>query len=118
MGLETEKVIDSNVVANGIMQDIIDIDKIESMFSKELSSEDLFRIDSAILSSLKETQDFSRELLRQLENGSFKTIAAAPQKTIDAEIKTIQQEALADITLPLQSMFDEMADYVIDCVRS
>lgn len=118
MGLKTKEVIDSNLVANGIMQDIIDIDKIESMFSKELTSEDLFKIDCAILSSLRDTKDFSRDLIKQLENGKFETIMQAPQKLFDAEIKTIQQEALSDITLPLQSMFDEMTDYVIDGIRS
>lgn len=118
MGLKTEEVMDSNLVANGIMQDIIDIDKIESMFLKDLSSEDLFRIDCAILSSLKKTEDFSRDLLRQLESGKFESIITAPQKTIENELGIIQQETLADITLPLQSMFDEMADYVVDYIRS
>lgn len=118
MGLKTKEVMDSNLVANGIMQDIIDIDRIESMFSKELSSEDLFRIDCAILASLKKTEDFSRDLLQQLEKGKFETFVEAPQKTIENELKIVQQEAIADITLPLQSMFDEMADYVVDYIRS
>lgn len=117
MGLKTEEVMDSNVVANGIMQDIIDIDRIESMFSKELSSEDLFRIDCAILSSLRQTEDFSRDLLRQLEEGKFETFISAPQKTIENEMKFIQQQTIADITIPLQNMFDEMSFIVSESLQ-
>lgn len=60
MGSKTENVMvmDCNTIANGIMRDITDIDAMERMLSSELSSEDLFRIDSAILSSLRNTTDF------------------------------------------------------------
>ena len=68
MNSKTEQVMvmDCNTIANGIMRDITDIDAMERMLSSELSSADLFRIDSAILSSLKNTKDFSRDLLQQL----------------------------------------------------
>lgn len=114
MDYKTEKVtsLDSNVVANGIMRDLADVDRMEKMLSTELSSVDLFKIDCAILTSLRNTQDFSRDLLKQLENGEFAKFSARPQKTIDSELKSIQQNAIFDITLPLQNLFDEMASYI------
>lgn len=114
MGSKTEHVMvmDCNTIANGIMRDITDIDAMERMLGSELSSEDLFRIDSAILSSLRNTTDFSRDLLKQLEEGRFETAAVKPQKSLDSELAEIQRETMADITLPLQNMFDEM----INCI--
>ena len=99
---ERVAVIDSNRVANEIMHDIIDVDKMERM--PELSSEDLFRIDCAILSSLRKTEDFSRDLLKQLECGMFKT--EAPPKDV------LFKDTVTDITVPLQDMFDEMVNMV------
>lgn len=73
MNSKTENVIvnDCNTIANGIMRDINDLDAMERMLSSELSSEDLFRIDCAILASLMDTTDFSRDLLHQLEEGRY-----------------------------------------------
>lgn len=119
MNSKTEKVMvmDCNTVANGIMRDINDIDRMERMLSSELSSEDLFRIDSAILSSLRNTTDFSRDLLKQLEEGKFETVTdEKPEKpvakSIDKQLAEIQQNTMIDITMPLQNMFDEMASIV------
>ncbi len=119
MNSKTEKVMvmDCNTVANGIMRDINDIDKMERMLSSELSSEDLFRIDCAILSSLRNTTDFSRNLLKQLEEGKFETVTnEKPEKpvakSVDKQLTEIQQNTMIDITMPLQNMFDEMASIV------
>lgn len=119
MNSKTEKVMvmDCNTVANGIMRDINDIDRMERMLSSELSSEDLFRIDCAILSSLRNTTDFSRDLLKQLEEGKFETVTnEKPEKTVaksvDKQLTEIQQNTMIDITMPLQNMFDEMASIV------
>lgn len=119
MNSKTEKVMvmDCNTVANGIMRDINDIDRMESMLSSELSSEDLFRIDCAILSSLRNTTDFSRDLLKQLEEGKFETVTnEKPEKpvakSVDKQLTEIQQNTMIDITMPLQNMFDEMASIV------
>lgn len=111
MSSRFEKVVvkDSNMLANEIMRDIIDVDKMERMLDTELSSADLFKIDCAILSSLRKTEDFSRDLLQQLEVGMFN----APPKDV---LKDIQQEAIMDITLPLQNMFDEMATMVSEAL--
>ncbi len=110
---ENVMVMDCNTVANGIMHDINDIDKMERMLSSELSSADLFKIDCAILSSLRNTTDFSRDLLEQLEADKFETVAVKPpKKSFETALADIQQEAMIDITLPLQNMFDEMANYV------
>ena len=99
-------IYDSNVIANSIMQDINEVDA-----RMPLSCEDLYRIDSAILSSLRQTQDFSRELLKKLESGDFESFTSPP-KFIQDEFTIIQQEAIMDITLPLQNLFDDMTDYV------
>lgn len=114
MNSKTENVMvtDCNTVANGILHDINDIDKMERMLSCELSSADLFKIDCAILSSLRNTTDFSRVLLEQLETGKFEAIAAPPKKSIDSTMANIQQNTMIDITKPLQNMFNEMASYV------
>lgn len=110
---ENIMVMDCNTVANGIIRDINDIDRMEKMLSSELSSEDLFRIDCAILSSLRNTTDFSRDLLQQLENGRFEEMAVKEKtKTIDKQLAEIQKNTMIDITMPLQNMFDEMASYV------
>lgn len=114
MNSKTENVMvnDCNTIANGIMRDINDIDAMERMLSSELSSEDLFRIDCAILSSLRDTTDFSRDLLRQLEEGKFERAAVETPKTLDARLAEIQKDTIIDVTLPLQNMFDEMINYV------
>ena len=119
MNSKTEKVMvmDCNTVANGIVRDINDIDRMERMLSSELSSEDLFRIDCAILSSLRNTTDFSRDLLKQLEEGKFETVTnEKPEKpvakSVDKQLTEIQQNTMIDITMPLQNMFDEMASIV------
>lgn len=106
-------VMDCNTVANGILRDINDIGRMEEMISSELSSEDLFRIDCAILSSLRNTTDFSRDLLKQLEEGQFeKMVTKEKPKTIDKQLAEIQKNTMIDITMPLQNMFDEIAPYV------
>lgn len=112
MSSKIESTMDCVTVANGIMQDIVDIDLMERMLSTDLSSADLFKIDCAILSTLRSTTDFSRDLLHQLENGKFESITSRPPRTFDAEIAAIQQEAVMDITLPLQDMFDEMSNII------
>jgi hypothetical protein len=114
--LKNVTVIDSNEIANSIMMDIIDVDRMERMLGSRLSSEDLFRIDCAILSSLRNTKDFSRDLLEQLESGKFETVATAPPKLSEYDLKDIQQEAIIDITMPLQSMFDEMSGLVAEAL--
>lgn len=116
MSSKTENVIvmDCNTVANGIMHDINDIDKMERMLSSELSSADLFRIDSAILASLKNTTDFSREMLHELETGKFEAVAVKPPKSFEQSMADIQQNVMIDITKPLQDMFNQMGDYVTE----
>lgn len=109
MGYKTEEAMDSSIVANGIMRDIIDIDRAKEMLSPDLSSEDLFRIDCGILSSLKNTKDFSRDLIELLEKGQFEP---TKPKTIDDEVQNIQQQVMADITTPLQNLFDDLFRFV------
>lgn len=114
MSSKLETAVDTNVIANGIMRDIIDVDRMEKMMGCELNSSDLFMIDCAILSSLRNTTDFSRDLLKQLETGKFETVAIKQPEIFEE----IQQKAIMDITLPLQTMFDEMEDYVFEAIRS
>ena len=114
MSSETQNALDTNTLANGIMRDVADIEVMERMLETELSSADLFKIDCAILSSLRSTKDFSRDLLEQLENGKLEEVATKPSKSIDEQIESIQQDAILGITLPLQDMFEEMTKIVID----
>lgn len=117
MNSKLETAIDNNVIANGIMRDLIDVDRMEKMLECELSSSDLFRIDCAILSHLRDTTDFSRDLLEQLEAGKFETVTLKPQKSLDFELQNIQQEAIMDITMPIQQMFDEMTVFVSEALK-
>jgi len=106
-------VIDSNKVANEIMRDIVDIDTMERTLKTELSSVDLFKIDCAILSSLRNTEDFSRDLLKQLESGFLETLS--PPKDI---LQDIQMNTMIDITSPIKDMFDDMAIIVSEELMS
>lgn len=112
--IEKVTVTDSNALANEIMHDIIDVEQMERTFEVELTSEELFRIDSAILASLRSTKDFSRDLLHQLETGQLKNFAVDPPKSEDFSFEDIQMNVLNDLTLPLQKMFDQMADYITE----
>lgn len=116
MNSKIEHVVDSNAIANDIMHSIMNVDRMEEMLKSDLSSADLFRIDSAILSSLRNTQDFSRDLLHQLEAGRFEAIVQPP-KSFETDLQIIQQEAIMDITLPLQNMFDDMAEIVVEALE-
>ena len=107
-----QQIMDSNALTNNVLEDIINVEKMESMLKSELSSEDLLRIDCAILTSLRETKDFSKNLLKQLETECFETMEK--HSTINSEITKIQQQAIMEITQPLQNMFDEMVDFVAD----
>lgn len=116
MGSKIENVtkLDSNALANEVMHDLADIEQMESMLEMELSSEELFRIDCAILSSLRDTQDFSRDLLSKLEEKIFDE--KAPPKEFDDTLKKLQQDTLLDIVFPIQQMFDQMEDYIVDAM--
>ncbi len=116
MNSKLETAIDSNVIANGIMQDIIDVNRMEKMLECELSSSDLFKIDSAILAHLRVTEDFSKDLLKQLETGKFEEMTVKPQKSIDFEVQNIQRQAITDITIPLQKLFDDMTEFVSEAL--
>ena len=111
MNSKLEIVTDSNMLAGEIMREIDAVDKMERLLNTELDSSDLFRIDCAILTSLKNTQDFSRDLLKQLEEGKFETIKDPPKRDIMHEI---QQETILDITKPLQEMFDSLSIILTD----
>jgi hypothetical protein len=117
MNSKLETAIDTNAIANGIMHDLVDVDRMEKMLTCELSSSDLFRIDCAILTRLRNTTDFSRDLLEQLEAGKLEEIAPKPQKSIDNELQKIQQETIMDISMPMQQMFDDMAGFVLEALQ-
>lgn len=110
--MESKTITDSAAEANIIVKEFIDAQRMDEILRTDLNTEDLFKIDCAILSSLKNTKDFSRDLLKQLENGKFESITYKPAKSVDKALQNIQQQAIIDITLPLNNMFDEMADYV------
>ncbi len=110
--LENITVLDSNSVANAIMNNIIDVESMERTLETDLSATDLFKIDCAILSSLRKTQDFSRDLLEQLETGKFKDVIQKPPKK--DVIMDVQQNAMLDIIYPMQDMFDQFANIIVE----
>ncbi len=110
--MESKTITDSTAASNIILKEIIDAERADRILKTELSSQDLFKIDSAILSSLRSTRDFSRDLLKQLENGVFESITVKAPKSIDNELQKIQCQTIVDITTPLNDMFNEMADIV------
>lgn len=110
--LENVTVVDSNAIASAIMNDLVDVESMERTLKTDLSTADLFKIDCAILSSLRKTQDFSRELLEQLESGKIETIMQKPQK--QDIVSDVQLNAMLDIVYPLQDMFDSFANIVIE----
>ena len=59
-------------------------------------------------------KDFSRDLLSQLEAGKFEAMVEKPEKVTPQKdmFMEVQRQTMADITQPLQNMFDEMASYV------
>lgn len=117
MNSKLEMAIDSTAIANNVMFDIIDLERMEKMLECELSSSDLFKIDCAILSHLREATDFSKDLLNQLETEMFTTKAEKPHNSMDLDFKDIQRDVITDITLPLHEMFDNMSDFVIDALK-
>ena len=110
--LENVTALDSNAIAGAIMQDIIDVERLERSIETDLSAADLFKIDCAILSSLRKTQDFSRDLLEQLETGKFKAIIQKPPKK--DVIRDVQKNTMLDIIYPMQDMFDQFADIIVE----
>lgn len=115
--IENVAVIDSNALANEIMFDIQDVERMESDFEMELSSEELFRIDCAILSGLRNTKDFSRSLIEQLESGLLKEVAFRPPKISDEFRERRHDDEILDLELPIKSMFCEMEKFVVEALR-
>lgn len=114
--IENVTILDSNALANEIMYDLADVEQMESMLEMELSSEELFRIDCAILSSLRNTQDFSRDLLVRLEAKLFEERTERPPENLDRTLEKIQQNAMFNMTLPIQEMFNQMEDFVVEAM--
>ena len=104
--IENVTLIDSNAIANEIMHDLADVGQMESSFEMELSSEELFRLDCAILSSLRNTQDFSRDLLFQLESEFFEERMERPPKEFDDLIERFQADTMSEMAFPIQEMFN------------
>ena len=100
---ENVTVIDSNSLVNGVMRDIEDVGHMEKTLETDLTSEELFRIDCAILSSLRSTKDFSRDLLFELESGKLECFSGPPVQKNDID-ETVMNA--------LQEMFYHMAEYV------
>jgi len=100
---ENVTVLDSNSLVNGVMHDIEDVEQIEKTLETDLTSEELFRIDCAILTSLRSTKDFSRDLLFELESGKLECFSGPPAKEFDTN------EIVMDA---LQEMFYNFAECI------
>ena len=116
--IENVTITDSNALSNMIMHELNDVERMESMLDMELTSDELFRIDCAILSSLKETQDFSKDLLKQLESGLLEELAEIPIENPEGYLEKIQMNALSGLNMPIRDMFDEIEDFVVDALIS
>ena len=114
--IENVTLIDSNAIANEIMHDLADVEQMESMFEMELSSEELFRLDCAILSSLRDTQDFSKDLLFQLESKFFEERMERPPKEFDDALEKLQTDTMSEMAFPIQELFNSMEDYIVEAL--
>ena len=71
--------------------------------------------DGSNLFMLNEVRDFSNELLEMISAPIADFAVEAPKAkvvSIDEKIGRIQQEVMADITSPLNTMFDEFANII------
>lgn len=106
------------VEANNILLDELNLEDLEldlSQIDMSLTTQDLLMKDGSNLFMLNEVRDFSNELLEMISAPIADFAVEAPKAkvvSIDEKIGRIQQEVMADITSPLNTMFDEFANII------
>lgn len=102
----------NNLLLNDLNLEDVDVDF--DLIDMSLTSQELAMIDCSNLFVLDEVRDFSNELLEMISAGEVSDFIKEEPKavTIDEKIGKIQQGIMADITMPLNTMFDEFANII------
>ena len=114
MRSQTEKTaLDANLMSNLIYKEIIR----EYEYGEELG-DTLLSTAAKNMQMVDAVQDFSINLLKQIEQNQFTVVE--PQKakvvSIDDKLAQINKEITFDISKPIHDMFDRMSDYVCDAL--
>ena len=104
----------NNLLLNDLNLEDVDVDF--DSIDMSLTSQELAMIDCSKLFVLDEVRDFSNELLEMISAGEVSDFIKEEPKTItiDEKIGKIQQGIMADITMPLNTMFDEFANIIAE----
>lgn len=104
----------NNLLLNDLNLEDVDVDF--DSIDMSLTSQELAMIDCSNLFVLDEVRDFSNELLEMISAGEVSDFIKEEPKTItiDEKIGKIQQGIMADITMPLNTMFDEFANIIAE----
>ncbi len=106
----------NNLLINELSLEDLELDL--QNIDMSLTTQDLLMKDSSNIFILSEIRDFSNELLEMISAPQITDLAIeAPEAkiiSIDDKIGKIQQEVMADITMPLNSMFDEFANIIVE----
>ena len=107
--------LDANLMSNLICKEIIR----EYKYGEKLG-DTLLSTATKNMHRLDAVQDFSINLLKQIEQNQFTVVE--PQKakvvSIDDKLAAINKEITFDISKPIHDMFDQMSDYVCDALAS
>ena len=120
MSSKTAEMQSSDLVeANNLLLNDLNLEDVDVDFDSidmSLTSQELAMIDCSNLFVLDEVRDFSNELLEMISAGEVSDFIKEEPKTItiDEKIGKIQQGIMADITMPLNTMFDEFANIIAE----
>lgn len=105
--------LDSNLMSNLICEEVLR----EYKYGEELG-DILMSTANKNLHKIDAIQDFSMNLLKQIEQNKFTVIE--PQKakvvSIDDKLAEIHKDITFDISQPIHEMFDQMSDFVCDAL--
>lgn len=115
---EAEKqTLDCVEASNFILEDVVNFQLEEpKVFDMSLNTSDLLMKDAANLLILDEVTNFSKELIEMIEKGEVPEFAIVKPKakflSIDDKLAKVQEVLMTDITAPLHTMFDDLANYI------
>lgn len=111
---------DCTEVNNFLLEELRIEDFDLSEIDMNLTSHDLLMKDGSNIVMLNEAKDFSSELLEMLVAPQIEDFAIEAPKakviSIDEKLIKVQQEVMSDITMPLNTMFDEFANYITEAI--